>query len=127
MKSPVRMPIFLVVTFTCVCSFWAYSAWAIPSPKQKAQPAGAVTVTVPGPLRSFMRMAGISQKVSPEEVLPLLARNVTTKGYEGWQDKPSRPTEFLVLLSRYVQQARELAVLAGREHVIRVSNCNGAK
>ena len=32
--------------------------------------------TIPGPLRSFLRMAGISQKVSPEEVFPLLARNV---------------------------------------------------
>ena len=40
-------------------------------------------VTIPGPLRSFLRMAGISQKVSPEEVIPLLARNVFVLGYEG--------------------------------------------
>jgi len=31
---------------------------------------------IPGPLRSFLRMAGISQKIAPEEVLPLLGRNV---------------------------------------------------
>ena len=29
-------------------------------------------VTIPGSLRSFERMAGISQKVLPEQVLPLL-------------------------------------------------------
>src|SRR6185437_15138591 len=32
-------------------------------------------IAVPGPLRSLERMAGISQKVEPEEVLPLVARN----------------------------------------------------
>lgn len=39
--------------------------------------------TIPGPLRSFLRMAGISQKTTPEEVLPLLSRNVFMQGYEG--------------------------------------------
>src|SRR5208283_3883834 len=76
--------------------------------------------TIPGPLRSFLRMAGISQKVSPEEVLPLLSRNVYIQGYEG----PTRPTEFLILLRRYVSQARELADLAAsHEMSIRVSSC----
>ena len=41
------------------------------------------TVEIPGPLRSFLRMAGISQEVTPEEVLPLLARNVALYGYSG--------------------------------------------
>ena len=77
---------------------------------------------IPGPQRSFLRMAGISQKVAPEEVLPLLSRNVFILGYE------SRPTEFLILLRRYVVQARELAALAARNNmVIRVSNCDDAK
>jgi len=68
-------------------------------------------------------MAGISQKITPEEVLPLLSRNVFTQGYEG----STRPTEFLVLLRRYVVQARELAELAaGSGMVIRVSNCDDA-
>ncbi|HYK50819.1 MAG TPA: hypothetical protein VEU94_13920 [Terriglobales bacterium] len=40
------------------------------------------TVSIPGPLRSFLRMAGISQKISAEEVLPLLARNVAVEGYQ---------------------------------------------
>src|SRR5258708_26253132 len=69
-------------------------------------------------------MAGISQKIAPEEVLPLLSRNVFVEGYEG----SSRPTEFLILLRRYVVQARELAALAaGSGMVIRVSNCDEAR
>ncbi len=44
------------------------------------------TATIPGPLRSFLRMAGISQKISLEEVLPLLARNVAVEGYQGRKD-----------------------------------------
>jgi hypothetical protein len=84
------------------------------------------TVTIPGPLRSFLRMAGISQKISPEEVLPLLARNVAVEGYQGRKDSKGRPTEFLILLKRYVEQARELVTLAGSEGVLRVSNCDQA-
>src|SRR2546426_469558 len=122
MKSPQCVPTFLIVVYSCICSSCSHNAWAIPSQEQKAQPSEALTVTIPGPLRSFLRMAGISQKVSSEQVLPLLARNVVIEGYQGWQDKP-RPTEFLVLLRRYVQQARELAAVAGPEQVIRVSNC----
>jgi hypothetical protein len=69
-------------------------------------------------------MAGISQKITPEEVLPLLSRNVFTEGYEG----STRPTEFLILLRRYVVQARELSELAaGSGMVIRVSNCDDAR
>jgi hypothetical protein len=79
---------------------------------------------IPGPLRSFLRMAGISQKIAPEEVLPLLSRNVFMQGYEG----SSRQTEFLVLLSRYIVQARELTALAANGGMtIRVSNCEDAK
>jgi hypothetical protein len=69
-------------------------------------------------------MAGISQGIAPEEVLPLLSRNVFMQGYRG----SSRPTEFLILLRRYVVQARELANLAaGSGMIIRVSNCDDAK
>ncbi|MGA8272471.1 MAG: hypothetical protein WB919_13005, partial [Candidatus Sulfotelmatobacter sp.] len=68
-------------------------------------------------------MAGISQKVAPEEVLPLLSRNVFMRGYEG-----SRETEFLILLSRYMVQARELAELAASQGaVLRASNCDDAR
>lgn len=86
----------------------------------------ASTAAIPGPLRSFLRMAGISQKISMEEVLPLLARNVAVEGYQGRKDKQGRPTEFLILLKRYVEQAKELVTLAGPEGVIRVSSCEQA-
>jgi hypothetical protein len=66
-------------------------------------------------------MAGISQQVAPDDVLPMLARNVTLWGHEN-----GRETEFLVLLSRYVQLARELHSLAGADGVIRVSDCGEA-
>jgi hypothetical protein len=86
----------------------------------------AATATIPGPLHSFLRMAAISQKVLPEEVMPFLARNVFLLGYESKGSKV-QPTEFLILLRRYVQQARELAALAKTDGIIHVSNCEDAK
>jgi hypothetical protein len=71
-------------------------------------------------------MAGISQKISSEEVLPLLARNISVEGYQGRKDSKGRSTEFMLLLKRYVDQARELVVLAGPEGTIRVANCDQA-
>ena len=71
-------------------------------------------------------MAAISQKVSPEEIAPLLARNIFLLGYEGSLNQ-ARETEYLILLNRYVQQARELVALAGPTGVIRVTNCEDAK
>ena len=59
-------------------------------------------------------------------MLPLLARNVAVEGYQGRKDRTGRPTEFLILLKRYVEQARELVTLAGPEGVIRVSSCEQA-
>jgi hypothetical protein len=64
-------------------------------------------------------MAAISQKVSGDDVLPLLARNVYVQGYQ-----QSNPTEYLILLDRYVQQARELQILAGTSNTIRVKSCD---
>jgi hypothetical protein len=68
-----------------------------------------------------MRMAAISQKVPNDEVLPLLARNVFMQGYQR-----GVPTEYLRLLDRYVQQARELQILAGSAETIRITNCDDA-
>jgi hypothetical protein len=86
-------------------------------------PSSPVTeVAIPGPLRSFLRMAGISQKATSEETLALLANEVNLRGYFH-----GRPTEFLILLMRYLQQARELAALAGSQRLISVSNCEDAK
>jgi hypothetical protein len=97
---------------------------ASPAEQQPAAPARAhATAFVPGPLRSFLRMAGISQKVSPDEVLPLLAQNVVIRGYRGWGND-SQPTEYMTLLRRYVQQARELRnIAAAGQGSIRVDTC----
>jgi hypothetical protein len=98
-------------------------------PPAQAQPATTTStnvISIPGPLRSFLRMSAISQKVSPNEIAPLMARNIFLLGYEGQQNQ-ARETEFLVLLNRYVQQARELVNLAGSTGIIHVSNCEDAK
>ena len=102
-------------------------ASATTTPPPQAQPSPATNViSIPGPLRSFLRMSAISQKVSPNEIAPLMARNIFLLGYEGPQSQ-ARETEYLVLLNRYVQQARELVNLAGSTGIIHVSNCEDAK
>ncbi len=94
------------------------------SSAEDEMPSVSSQFVIPGPQRPFLRLAGISQKVTPEEVLPLLSRNVFTQGFQG----SDRPTEFLILLRRYVVQARELSAFAEKSgNVIRVSNCDEAR
>jgi hypothetical protein len=138
MKSRRTLSVFLLSGFLCLLTGLSERFWGAvpPAPAQRSSsaasgspqsgvPDGSSTAeeaTIPGPLRSFLRMAAISQKITPEEVLPLLARNVVMSGYQG-----GRPTEFLVLVNWYMDQARELEALAGRGEVIHVSNCDDAK
>ena len=124
-KSLFRLAGILAVTLCVGSCFPPAVRCAKPSDSLPSEDAKA-DLTIPGPLRSFLRMAGISQKVSPEEVMPLLARNVYILGYQG-QFPKGRPSEFLILLTRYVQQARELTVIAGPDGVIHVSTCEEAK
>ena len=131
--------VFLLCGCLCVLVGFHERSWAAvpPAPAQRSGseasrfaaivrfpmiPQPAEEVTIPGPLRSFLRMAAISQKITPEEVLPLLARNVVMSGYQA-----GKPTEFLVLVNWYMDQARELEALAGQGEVIHVSNCDDAK
>ncbi|HWC17935.1 MAG TPA: hypothetical protein VG498_13025, partial [Terriglobales bacterium] len=129
MKATFFLPNVRVAVFLCVCLSFAATlcsaqqSSATPGPRPQSSES---TISIPGPLRSFLRMAGISQKATPDEVMPLLARNVFLLGYEGPSSRV-RPTEFLILLSRYVQQAREISVMAGAEGVIRVSSCDEAR
>jgi hypothetical protein len=131
-KSLFPLKVFLGVYLCLAVSVYSTASGSdtsstTPSPDApKPESVSPSSASVPGPLRSFLRMAGISQKISSEEVLPLLARNVAVEGYQGRKDKQGRPTEFLILLKRYVEQARELVTLAGPEGVIRVSNCDQA-
>ncbi len=78
----------------------------------------AQTIIIPGPLRSFLRMAGISQESKSSEVLPLLARNAFLYGHQ-----LGKKTEYLVLEDRYVEQARQLQPLAGPDGQIHIAGC----
>jgi hypothetical protein len=66
-------------------------------------------------------MAGVSQDVSPDEVLPLLVRNTYLYGHDR-----GRETEYLILLNRYVHQARDLQRLTNANGTIRVAGCENA-
>jgi len=83
------------------------------------------TVSIPGPLSSFARMAALSPDLAPEELLPALARNIVTNGYQAISaNEALEPTEYLKLLLRYVAEARELEDLAGKDHAIVVPACD---
>lgn len=85
------------------------------------------TTTIPGPFRSFARMAAISGEAAPEDVLPALARNVVTNGYQASHSNDAlEQTEYLKLVHRYLTQARELEKLAGESRVIKIDACESA-
>lgn len=117
-----------VVCLVTCCAFPVVAGIASPATDTSAAASSSdlslstVRFPVPGPLRSFLRMAGISQQVSPDDVLPLLAWNVSTLGYQ----RNEHPTEYLILLTRYVAQAKELATLAASDGMIRVPDCKNA-
>ncbi len=97
---------------------------ALPTPAAHAPQA---YIEIPGPLRSFARMAALSPDVSPEELLPALAQNVVTNGYKAMSASEAlEQTEYLKLVIRYLSQARELANLAGPDMVIRINTCESA-
>jgi len=82
------------------------------------------TAPIPGPIRSFARMAAIPPDARPEDIFPALARNVVTNGYQAAHSNDAlEQTEYLKLVHRYLSQARELAKLAGDARVIQVENC----
>ena len=79
------------------------------------------TVVIPGPLRSFLRMAGISQKISLDEVMPMLAHGISLQGYKGGNE-----TEFLRLLDRYVHLARQVRSFSDANGTIHIAGCADA-
>jgi hypothetical protein len=82
------------------------------------------TIDIPGPLRSFARMAALSPDVSPTDVLPALARNIITNGYRATTaNEALEQTEYLKLVIRYLSQARELERLAGPTKTLRIDMC----
>src|SRR5215831_3762667 len=86
------------------------------------------TTNIPGPLRSFARMAAVSPDSRGEDLLPALARNVVTNGYQASHNNEAlEQTEYLKLVHRYLSQARELEKLAGDSRVITIENCESPK
>jgi hypothetical protein len=133
MKSRYCLPAFFLAISLSTFVALNDRAWGAGSPSssevsaqaQSSDPvdsAPSEEAEIPGPLRSFLRMAAVSQQVAPQEVIPLLARNVVVSGYQN-----GKPTEFLILLNWYMDQARELQTLAGRGGVIEIANCEQAK
>lgn len=84
----------------------------------------AATVEIPGPLRSFNRMAALSPDLPGEDVLGALARNIITNGYQASSSNEAlEMTEYLKLVVRYLSLARELEKLAGPDKRIKVEQC----
>jgi hypothetical protein len=91
-------------------------------------PDAAGTASIPGPLRSFARMAAISPEARSEDLLPALARNVVTNGFQASHNNESlEQTEYLKLVHRYLAQAKELEKLAGESKVITIESCDSPK
>ena len=85
------------------------------------------TAPIPGPMRPFARMAAISPETGTDDILPALARNVVTNGYQASHSNEAlEQTEYLKLVHRYLSQARELDKLAGDKKVIEVASCDAA-
>src|SRR5712664_4034829 len=68
--------------------------------------ARANAIEIPGPLRSFARMAAVSPDIAAEDVMGALAHNITLNGYSATRASESlEPTEYLKLVTRYLSQA----------------------
>jgi len=76
-------------------------------------------------LRPFSRMAALSGEAHPDDIMPALARNVVTNGYQASHaNEALEPTEYLKLLHRYLSQAVELEKLAGAEKTLKIESCD---
>ncbi len=101
------------------------SGLAIPTPSTPSAP--QAYIEVPGPLRSFARMAALSPDLAPEDLLPALARNVVTNGYQALAASEGlEQTEYLKLVVRYLSQARELEKMAGDTKILKIDQCESS-
>jgi hypothetical protein len=103
------------------------TGWAMPMsqppPVEKSQ-----VILIPGPLRSFARMAALAPDVHPEDLMSALARNIVTNGYQATASNEAlEQTEYLKLVIRYLTQARELEKQAGADKVIKIDSCESSQ
>ncbi len=94
------------------------------APAKRSKSGMFSNVMIPGPLSSFARMAALTPDLAPEELLPALARNVVTNGYEASGNEVLQQTEYLRLLIRYIGQARELQAIARKDQKIVIPTCD---
>ena len=95
---------------------------AAPAEEKKA------TFLVPGPFRSFARMAALSPDLDLADFVPALARNIVTNGYQAANSNEAlEQTEYLKLVIRYLSQARELDKLAGPDKIIKIETCDSTQ
>jgi len=100
---------------------------ALPGPPPAPATAGSY-IEIPGPIRSFARMAALSPELNPDDLLGAVARNVVTNGYQaGASSEALDQTEYLKLIVRYLSQARELARLGGESKTVRIETCESAE
>ncbi len=99
------------------------------TPAGARPPENMKMVSIPGPIRSFSRMAALSPDLSPSEVIGALARNIVTNGYQAANNNEAlEQTEYLKLVVRYLTQARELEKLAGaKDKTIRIETCDSSQ
>ncbi len=84
-----------------------------------------VFIEIPGPLTAFARMAALATDMDAADLLPSLAHNVVTNGYQTAPGTEGlEQTEYLKLVIRYLSQARELEKLSGTEKTIRIDTCD---
>ena len=123
MKFPLRILALLAAGILALSASGSQAQSPVSAPAEASGPPANQTapVVIPGPLRSFLRMAGISQEVAPGEVLPMLARNVFLHGYDN-----GKQTEFLTLVERYLHQARDLRAISSNSR-IEVADCAHAQ
>jgi hypothetical protein len=101
--------------------------FSLPSPPS-ASAEKKPTIFIPGPMHSFARMSALSPDLSVDDLLPALARNVVTNGYQAASGNEAlEQTEYLKLVLRYLGQARELDKLSGADHMIKIESCDSAQ
>ncbi len=109
-------------------AFAAAGGTGLPRSLDGKTPEASPGAEIPGPIRSFNRMAALSPDLKPEDVLPALARNIVTNGYQAANSQEAlEQTEYLKLVFRYLSQARELDRFAGTDKVVKVETCDSAK
>jgi len=103
------------------------SGLTMPTPQATRKPVQSY-IEIPGPLRSFARMAALSPELQPDDLLVALARNVVTNGYQAASSNEAlEQTEYLKLVVRYLSQARELERLGGESKTLKIQTCDSTE